>query len=362
MDEKLEEVLGQYDFKVNRVSRTRGALLLDTDRGLKLCKNTTTSPAGLEMENQVKEELKKTSYCRVDSYVPNRENSLITVDSLGDRYVVKDWFEGTECNVREMKDLKEAAANLGLLHARMRIRKSADLQTLRAAELEADDRPESIGDIFLKHNRELKRVYWYVKKKKQRNEFEALFLNLFPEVYGRAEEAAALFAGNNCALLERKALQDGCICHGNYTYHNVLILKDGVATTNFDKCGPGLQLTDLYYFLRKVMEKHDWNMKVGDMILEEYNRSYPLSEEELHLLGILLWYPEKFWKVMNFYYNKKKSWVPYRNYEKLLKVQKQTQDKLSFSGKLLYNISNKPARRGGLLVFDGQIQKEDGEG
>ena len=53
--------------------------------------------------------------------------------------------------------------------------------------------------------------------------------------------------------------------HGEYNYHNILMIQGDynyrkepyrIATTNFEKFKPDVQVEDLYYFLRKVMEKH----------------------------------------------------------------------------------------------------------
>lgn len=330
MEERLDEVLAAYDFTVDHICRTRGAYLLFTNQGLKLCKLAALSLSQIEFEQQVKVMLTEHGYGQVDRYVKNKEGGYLTDGPMGEVYLVKDWFSGTECNVKEWKDVKEASGNLGLLHTWM--------------VMDREERPEwsnqgdSIRDILVKHNRELIRVYRYMKKKKQKNSFEVLLLNLFPEFYEQAQEAVRqLEQESACLDFEQKSREEGRICHGSYTYHNVLFTREGIATTNFEGCQMGTQVLDLYYFLRKVMEKHDWNPKIGMMILEEYNKKKTLTEEERKLLYFLILYPEKFWKIANFYYNKKKSWIPQRNEEKLLKVHKQMQDKLSFSGKLLYN-------------------------
>ncbi len=155
----------------------------------------------------------------------------------------------------------------------------------------------------------------------------------------------------------KEALEHKYICHGNYTYHNVIMLKANqmsinfktynneeslsaaalrgsikanMATTNFDRACVGIQITDLYQFMRKVMEKNDWDLDTGSMILDNYTRILPVDKDELKLLYVLLLYPEKFWKITNFYYNGKKSWVPQRNIQKLIGIQEQMERKKQF--------------------------------
>lgn len=97
--------------------------------------------------------------------------------------------------------------------------------------------------------------------------------------------------------------------HGEYNYHNVLFMHGKIATTNFEKCRRDIQMEDLYYFLRKVMEKNGWKIRIGDGMLNAYSAILPLTKEEITYLKVRLIYPEKFWKIANSYYNTNKAWV-----------------------------------------------------
>jgi spore coat protein I len=87
--------------------------------------------------------------------------------------------------------------------------------------------------------------------------------------------------------------------------------------TNFEKCHNDCQVADLYQFLRKVMEKHDWNINVAYRLVDEYDRLKPLEDDDIDMLVTLLSFPEKFWKIINQYYNAGKAWVPAKNIDKL---------------------------------------------
>lgn len=38
-------------------------------------------------------------------------------------------------------------------------------------------------------------------------------------------------------------------------------------------------------------------------MLDEYDKVKPVSDIDLELLGVLFSFPEKFWKIINYYYN-----------------------------------------------------------
>ena len=90
-----------------------------------------------------------------------------------------------------------------------------------------------------------------------------------------------------------------------------------VATINFDKMHIGVQIYDLYILLRKAMEKNNWNVDYAKQMIQAYNNEKVITQEEKQILKILLSYPEKYRKLINNYYNGKKSWLSIRIYEKL---------------------------------------------
>ena len=62
-------------------------------------------------------------------------------------------------------------------------------------------------------------------------------------------------------------------------------------------------------------------------MLKAYEKNRKLSAAEKLDLYYRLSYPEKFWKIVNFYYNSSKAWIPGRNQEKLEKLLKLEEEK-----------------------------------
>ena len=78
------------------------------------------------------------------------------------------------------------------------------------------------------------------------------------------------------------------------------------------------------------MEKNNWSVELGKAVMDSYNEVKALSKEEYQTLYVLLLYPEKFWKVTNYYFNNKKSWISKRNIQKLTSQQQQMPLKADF--------------------------------
>ena len=94
------------------------------------------------------------------------------------------------------------------------------------------------------------------------------------------------------------------------------------------------QVTDLSNFMRKMLEKNDWNEELGFSLLESYEKVRPLTACEYKQLYIILLFPEKFWKIANHYYNSHKAWLSGRDIDKLDKVIAQEDLRVGFLEKL----------------------------
>lgn len=322
MDDKLEDIIRQYDFTVKARYRARGGTLLDTTDGLVLLKSLEGSKKHLQVEQAVTTHLFLQGYEYTDRILANKDGELCSRDSYGNDYVLRRSFRGEECNLRDLASVKTAAENLAHLHEKMK--------DIRVESPDAGKDSCNLKDTYVRHNREMKRVRTYIKGKNRKNEFEVCVLRNFDSFYSQADESVSLLEDSGYGQLIKQAAGQGIYVHGNYNYHNILLLDKGIATTHFDQTGIGVQVRDLYDLMRKTMEKNHWNPSFGMELLESYHRVRCLSKEEKTLLYIQLLYPEKYWKILNYYYNSKKSWMSSKNMQKLFDIQAQTEEKKLF--------------------------------
>ena len=117
-----------------------------------------------------------------------------------------------------------------------------------------------------------------------------------------------------------RAVAEKTLCHGDFTYHNIYVDDSEYLIAGFSQMKIDIPSADLYMFMRKMMEKYDYDIKLGYLMITEYDSVRTLSGEELSLLGIMFSYPEKFWKILNFYFNGNKAWSSKKNYDKLKAV------------------------------------------
>ena len=321
-DQELQ-VLDQYDIEVNSTRKVRGAILCDTKEGLFQLREGSFSEKRMLELDEIYQHLHKKGYDNVDFVIKNKEGNFISQGQDGTLYFLKRWFFGRECDVKKELDLIESANNLALLHHALSDFSSSSMCT-----------KENMEEEMIRHNKELKKIRKFIRDRVGKGEFEHLFLKHFRELYEWAEGSLKMLQKSQYKTLLEKSQSRGMVGHGDYNYHNILMTSAGIATTNFEHCYIGIQVTDLYYFMRKTLEKHHWDIELGQKILERYNCIHPLSKEEMEYIAICLAYPEKFWKAANSYYRSNKSWISGKSIEKLNVAIRQTKEKEAFLEKV----------------------------
>ena len=110
------------------------------------------------------------------------------------------------------------------------------------------------------------------------------------------------------------------LCHGDYNQHNVVLSQGEWVLLNFEQMSYDVMILDLANFIRKILEKYNWNTGLGIEMITAYDSIRKLLPEEFKQLYIRLAYPQKYWKIANHYSSSRKSWISGRDIEKLEKV------------------------------------------
>lgn len=325
MNDRALKVLEQYELEVVSMRRGRGSYILETSQGLRIFSDYSGSENKALFQNCVMEKIREGGYANVDLILPNKEGALISRDWEENKYVVKEWYVGRECDTGSESEILAAVANLARLHQLMVLEEDNGFRENFTARSTAREVEAANG--------ELRRIRRFVRRKNDKCEFERLFLSCFEQYYEQASEAQRQLGYNFRADLKGWAGQGSFgsrVCHGDYNHHHVLICGYEMATTNFDNCRFDVQISDLYRFMRKILEKHDWNVRLGMKMLERYTQERPLDREERSILYVKMLYPEKFHKLANYYYGSNKAWVSNRFLEKLERLNAQEEKRKRF--------------------------------
>ena len=307
MKPKAVNVLERYDLEVLRTWKVRGAILCESDKGLFILKEFNGRGEKLLLQDAFLTFLKQQGFLQAEELLKNKDGELLSRDADGTGYIVKTYSEGRECSTGSGREaLADGCAAMRMLARVHKI--SGSFEGIAGMDKK---RTGLTLQEFEKHNRELKKVRRFLKEKGQKSDFEH-FLQQNYDLF--LEQALAV----SKQLKEEKTENGSAVlCHGDFQYHNVLFCESGVRLMNFEKCIWDDRSRDIYHFSRKMLEKSNWSPETGEALLGAYEKELALGPDEIRQLYYRFSYPEKFWKVVNYYYNRGKAFIPDKNREKL---------------------------------------------
>ena len=315
--------LALYELTADRSARTRGALLCYTSQGLLILREFHGSEKKLKKQQELLLHLKECGM-NTDYFLQNTQESLVSKDKDQMAFTLQHWYEGRECDTKSRDDIIKSVRTLARLHILMKM------------EPVEEYRERSLRDEYLRHNQELRKIRKFIRKKGASSVFEKDYLASVEWFLQRAQYAVELLDETEYDSLREKVWREGQVCHGEYNQHNVLMLKgedETAAVTNFGHWNFDIQMADLYRFMRKILEKYNWNLNLAQEMLREYHRIRPISKAEWQNLRVRFTYPEKYWKLANYYYSHKKVWISEKNVEKLQNLIRQRENWKDFAQK-----------------------------
>lgn len=328
MNDRALRLLEQYDLEVTATRRGRGSYILETTDGLRIFSDYSNSENKAVFQNLVMEKLREGGYGHVDRILADKEGNLTVRDWEDNRYVVKEWYTGRECDTSSEHEILAAVSNLARIHRLMQLDPGE-----RSTEEDQPGVYMSVPDPLQEiraQNAELRKIRSFIRRRNDKGLFERQFLQCFDQYYTQAEEAEQYLEVLQSPLKICWNRHPGSVCHGDYDHHNILMSGYEMATINFNRCRIDFQVNDLYRFMRKILEKQEWNLKLADKMLDGYMRVKPLPEAERKLLYVKMLYPEKFRKLANYYYGSNKAWISRRFLDKLENINGQNEIRRNF--------------------------------
>ncbi len=288
----------QYDLKIKNVVPFRNVIILNTDKGKKLLKKENISPGRILFVHGAKEHLNANGFKNIDRYVCTVDGNPY-IDSDQGCFTLADFIEGSECDFDETQDVLAATVALAKLH-------SATKGYNPPAGSYSKNDLGKLPDIFKKRLDEIRKIKRIASKGKTKIDF--LVLNYVDYFYNQGFEALKGVSRPEYNLIVEETRKQKIFCHCDYNHYNVLMTDGEVAVTNFSQCRFELKVYDLANLIRRKMRKCNWDIGEASRIIETYGSHEELSRLDLLFLFYFLQFPQKFWRVINRYYNSRKSW------------------------------------------------------
>lgn len=293
-----KEIAENYGLEVRNLLPWKDSFMAVTPKGRKILRKIAFSPDRIRFVNSAKEHLYEKGFTNIDRYIPTLDDEpFFSVD--GGSYALTEYIEGRECSFDSDTDMQKASLLLAQLHKASRgytvkdgVRVQSDLGKLPA--------------YFIKRLEDVKKLRKQARKGKSR--FDHLFLEYADYFCFLGENAINGLRESNYEQLARRTGETGQFCHHDYTHHNIIVGENRLSVVNFDYCCLELRVYDIANLIRRKMRKCNWDIAKAVMIIDSYNACEPLDSDEMCILKLMLMFPQKFWRVINRYYNSRRSW------------------------------------------------------
>lgn len=298
MSDLHKDISQEYDFTVKNIIPFKDYFIIDSSAGKKILRKLNFSKERILFIHGAKEHLYKKDFCNIDRFICSKKG-LPYVNIDGTYYTVTDLIDGRECDLDKNEDVIKASIALAQMH-------NSSRGYIPPEKCLVKDDLGKLPAQFTKRLEEIKRIKKAAQKEK--GNLDYLILQYIDYFYNLGEEAVNLINKSKYNELVEKTREEKLFCHHDYTHSNIIIGSRETSVINFNLCSFELKIYDLANLLRRKMRKCNWDVKEAKIIIDAYRTVEPISEDEFFVMKIMLQFPQKFWRVVNKYYNSRRCW------------------------------------------------------
>lgn len=275
-------------------------------------------------------------FTNTDSIILTKNNNL-TMEIDGKKYICNKVLVGKQCSGENLQEVKKAAKLLATMHncAKGFTNKVAlELNSFVLTENEnkntyLKNELGELKEIFSHRSNELSRFKKLATRRKSVFDYE--YRAIADKYCNKAFELSQALKESKYDEISAYYNTHGIICHKKYTFHNIVFSENcegGII--NFEQASIDLPLFDIVNLIKRRMKKCGWKVSEALEILEEYSKIRNLTKDEFEIMRITLSYPQKLWRVVNKYYNSRRSWCEKSCLLKLSEFQKENEEVENF--------------------------------
>lgn len=308
------DIFKEFRINVKRCYKFRGMYMCETSKGTKVIHISAYTPVQITLEHNIKEHLIKKGFtCLNRLHISSKDTPYVIYNNRV--YLMMDWNDGQVADFYNIGDIKSSVQVLAKMHIAGRgfnnLPKGINLSQIK-----------NIGDTYEKRHKETVKLKRRIENTGRKTDFEVLYLKN-SSIYSEYQEVSKeLIDYKSYQKLINLADKDQSLAHHKFTYHNIITkANQRPVITGFEKCGYDVQITDLAYLARRIMERNRWDINLLISIIEEYNKLIPLSDQEWRAIKGMMIFPERFAKLCNEYYHSKRRWnynMFHRKFTKIL--------------------------------------------
>ncbi len=300
MEDIYEKILWEgYGLRFYSGARTRTGLVCKTDKGLRELKKARDRMNSIRYAHDVKECLYRNGFTVLSRFYNTMEGQPCFVKD-GTIYVLEELLPNASMEEDGEEAFVRGAQTLGRMHFCAKGLES------NFAQWDTERLPAQ----FTKRRIELAKIKRRIQRQGGYDAIDLLVLEHYDTYMEQTMQAETLLQQAEYPKLIERFRKEGTFCHHSYKGENLRVGDGGrLFVGGFEGCSSDTPLLDLAAYLKRYMKKTAGGKAGVFQMLEAYQKNNPLRENEKILLQALAIYPEKFLRLTNEYYNKRRACV-----------------------------------------------------
>lgn len=302
MEDAVVQVLRDFGLKCIRVEKERAFYVCRTDKGIKILKKVNWSIENILFQNHVKELLHVNGFTDIDRFNLSVHGlPYVDIDN-GDTYILTDYINGREANFSSRAQFKEIVKKVAEMHF---ICKDMDY---KKPPVENEVLPVY---IYEKNVSDLKKYKRFIHKQGRFSDFDIMLLKYYDFYMDSLDTWYEIAKKDRYGNLMEEARKRQFVCHNLLKEGNIFVGdKNRIYITNFSEITVDHYMKELSALIKRYMKYEPKEAVPLEEVISIYDSQNPIGKDELSLLKAFLIFPDKFLKICEKYYAKKRTWIP----------------------------------------------------
>ena len=297
MKEITDTVKENFNIEISSISPFRDNYIICNNSSKQLLKKVSMSPERIYFIHNAKEHLIKNNFKCLDRYfLTKNDEPYIKINNI--LYTLTPIIDGIEINFEKWDDVINSSHLLANFH-------KSSMNFFLPENTYTKNELGKIPMIYKKRLNEIKRAKKIASK--STTKFDYLLLKYIDYFYNMGIDVIDKLIKSKYMELVEKTIKDGSFCHHEFTHNNIINNNGKYFLINFEFCCYELKIYDLCNLVKRKLRKCNWDIQEAKKIIDSYQEKIPLSNDELYIMKLMIMFPQKFWRVINSYYNSKKN-------------------------------------------------------
>jgi len=295
---KLEEnnynIVSGFNMRLKSISKSKYMFICKTDKGMFYLREVNLKADRIEFIHNIKENLADKGFTNINRFCISSLNKPYYIYNQK-IYIMTKYIDYIESDFKNIECAEAISSELARFHSI------------------AIAKPYYIGiDIktdFQKKFDRLKKIKKFINNQSRLTDFDVLFIKNYTYFYNQALEAIEILNNSNYDYLKSEAVKNGYVCHNCIKEENFVVKDNKIHIIGFNDCCVDLPIVDLSEFIKRYIRKHGDNYIKLNSLLDCYIKNKGLTNDEQEVLKAILKFPDKYIKLCDGVYTKRKSLI-----------------------------------------------------